>query len=161
VGKDSDCKSFGVGVLHRSAFRESGRFPPQYQFARHRLIADYDYWHFAGLVTLRRIDPNRRTPMQNYVLAELEAPERDAARARASVGNNRELFIQHERLILAIGININGTGHSGTAETAEIRQHPSYASLDMFKQMPEEVRAELNDVVDRQLASAGHAKFLR
>jgi hypothetical protein len=28
-------KSFRVGVLHRSAFRESGRFPPQYQFASH------------------------------------------------------------------------------------------------------------------------------
>ena len=39
MGKDSNCKSFGVGVLHRSAFRESGRFPPQYQFARHNLLS--------------------------------------------------------------------------------------------------------------------------
>jgi tetratricopeptide (TPR) repeat protein len=37
-GQRLGLKSFGVGVLHRSPSRESGRFPPQYQFAPSRQV---------------------------------------------------------------------------------------------------------------------------
>jgi hypothetical protein len=129
--------------------------------AEMKLMSEYDYWHFAGLVPLRRINPDSMTAVQKYVLAELEAPQRNAIHARESVATNREIFVQHERLLLAIGINIHGTGYSSTAETREILAHPSYISLANFKQLDEAQRGELNDVVDRQLSSAGQSGFLR
>ena len=51
-GQRLGLKPFGVGVLHRSAFREFGRFPAPYQFASHTLkaidpvivLCGYDSW---------------------------------------------------------------------------------------------------------------------
>jgi hypothetical protein len=92
-----------------------------------------------------------------------------AARARASVATNQEMFAQHERLLAAIHLALHGLpggaytpgGAFTTAETADVVGHPSYISFAVWKALTDEERAIVNAGVDQKLAAFRMSDFMR
>src|SRR4029077_19946144 len=126
-----------------------------------------------SLEEILAIPEARRTSAQQKVVVEAEFAANAtaaqavkdaplvAARARLSVATNREIFVQHERLLQAIVIAVHGVSWTGGNEGPEICKHPSYVPFSVWKTLSDDERAVLNDVVDRQLASVGQSNCMR
>jgi hypothetical protein len=126
-----------------------------------KLMAQYEGCLAAGLKELLRYNPNRRTAVQQYVIDELEAPQKAAATARSNVAENRELFVTHFRYTRALALSIYGNGYMGDIESKDVLKHPYYRSLTEWKALRDDERAILNTGADERLQLAGDANFMR
>jgi hypothetical protein len=133
------------------------------------------------LAEVLAIPENRRSSEQQKIVIEAEFAERAAeaqrikdaplvaARARASVATNQEMFAQHERLLAAINLALHGLpggaytpgGAFSTAETADVVGHPSYISFAVWKTLTDEERSIVNAGVDQKLAAFRMSDFMR